>query len=111
MREHFGKDDEGNERVTLEIRDGNPPIISRINAFNQKVKTNKGIIEIFIDPKCKKLLYNIDYLKFKQGTSEIDLPTQKEIEQDPDLKYLGHPFDAASYLVEYYWAIKNRKGK
>jgi hypothetical protein len=82
-----------------------------INAFNQKVKTNKGIIEIFIDPKCKKLLYNIDYLKFKQGTSEIDLPTQKEIEQDPDLKYLGHPFDAASYLVEYYWAIKNRKGK
>lgn len=111
LREHFGKDDEGNERVTLEIRDGNPPIISRINAFNQKVKTNKGIIEIFVDPKCKKLLYNIDYLKFKQGTSEIDLPTQKEIEQDPDLKYLGHPFDAASYLVEYYWAIKNRKGK
>lgn len=106
LREHFGAD-----RVKLEIRDFNPPIISRINAFNQRVKTNKGIIDIYIDPKCEKLLYNIDNLKFKQGTSEIDLPTQKEIEQNPELKYLGHPFDAASYLVEYYWAIKNTKGK
>lgn len=106
LREHFG-----NDRVKLEIRDFNPPIINRINAFNQKVKTNKGIINIYIDPKCKKLIYNIENLKFQQGTSKIDLPTAKEIEQDPELKYLGHPFDAASYLVEFYWAVKDTKGK
>jgi len=106
LREHFG-----NDRVKLAIRDFNPPIISRINAFNQRVKTNKGIIDIYIDPKCEKLLYNIENLKFKQGTSEIDLPTHKEIEQNPELKYLGHPFDAASYLIEYYWAILDTKGK
>lgn len=104
LRKHFG-----NERVKLEIRDFNPPIISRINAFNERVKTRKGIINIYVDPKCKKLIYNIDNLKFKEGSSKIALPTLKEIERNGDLKYLGHPFDAASYLVEYYWAIKDTK--
>ena len=100
LRKHFGPD-----RVKLEIRDFNPPIINRINAFNQKVKTNKGIYNIYIDPKCKKLIYNIDYLKFKAGSSKISIPTFAEILKDNDKKFLSHPFDAASYLVEYYWPI------
>ena len=104
LRKHFG-----NERVMLEIRDFNPPIMNRINAFNERVKTRNGIINIYVDPKCEKLIYNIDNLKFKEGSSKIAIPTFKEIERESDLKYLGHPFDAASYLVEYYWAIKNTK--
>ena len=106
LREHFG-----NDRVELHIRDFNPPIISRINAFNQRVKTNKGIYNIYIDPKCEKLIYNINNLKFKAGTSKIDLPTTKEIERDKDKKFLGHPFDAASYLVEFYWAVVETQAK
>lgn len=106
LYEHFGR-----ERVEIAIRDFNPPIINRINAFNQRVKTNKGIYNIYVDPKCKKLIYNIDFLKFKAGTSKIATPTLAEILKDNDLKYLGHPFDAASYLVEYYWAIINTEAK
>ena len=106
LRKHFG-----NDRVELAIRDFNPPIINRINAFNQRVKTNKGIFNIYVDPKCKKLIYNIDYLKFKAGSSKIATPTLAEILRDNDLKYLGHPFDAASYLVEYYWAITDTEAK
>lgn len=106
LYKHFGKD-----RVKLEIRDFNPPIINRINAFNQRVKTNKGIYNVYVDPKCQKLIYNIDYLKFKAGTSKIATPTLAEILRDNDLKYLGHPFDAASYLVEYYWAIIDTEAK
>ncbi len=103
LREYFT----GEDRVKLEIRDFNPSIISRINAFNERIKTRKGIVNIYIDPKCKKLIYNIDNLKFKEGSNKIDLPTLKEIEKNSELKYLGHPFDAASYLVEYYWPIKD----
>ena len=106
LRKHFG-----NDRVELAIRDFNPPIINRINAFNQRVKTNKGIFNVYVDPKCKKLIYNIDYLKFKAGSSKIATPTLAEILRDNDLKYLGHPFDAASYLVEYYWAITDTEAK
>lgn len=101
LRSHFGED-----RVILHIRDFNPPILSRVNAFNQKVKTNKGIIEIYFDPKCQRCIYNMENLKFKEGTSQIDTPTLKEIQRDPDKKYLSHPFDAVSYLIEYYWAVK-----
>lgn len=106
LREHFG-----NDRVELAIRDFNPPVINRINAFNQRVKTNKGIYNIYIDPKCKKLIYNIDYLKFKAGTSKVEVPTLAEILKDNDKKFLGHPFDAASYLVEYYWAVVETQAK
>lgn len=104
LRAHFGED-----KVKLHIRDFNPPIISRINAFNQRIKSNKGVIGVYVSPKCEKLLYNIENLKFKEGTSEIDLPTHKDIQRNPELKYLGHPYDAASYLVEFYWAITNKR--
>lgn len=100
LRSHFGDD-----KVELEIRDGNPSKISRINAFNERVKSNSGIINIYVDPKCEKLLYNIKYLKFKEGTSDIDEPTAKAIQRDSQKKFLCHIFDAASYLVEFYWPI------
>lgn len=106
LREHFG-----NDRVELAIRDFNPPVINRINAFNQRVKTNKGICNIYVDPKCKKLIYNIDNLKFKAGSSKVEVPTLAEILKDNEKKYLGHPFDAASYLVEYYWAVVETQAK
>jgi hypothetical protein len=44
-------------------------------------------------------------LAYKEGTSIIDLPTPAKIESNPDLKYVGHIFDAISYPVEYYWQI------
>ena len=90
------------EKIKLHIRDFNPPIRSRIAAFNEKIKNRKGIIGIYIDPKCKRLIYNCENLKYIEGTSKIAVPTTSEIARDPELKYLVHPFDSASYLVEYY---------
>lgn len=51
-------------------------------------------------------IYNIYNLKYKEGTSRIDLPTYQQIKQSKDKKFLMHPLDAASYLVDYYWPIK-----
>jgi hypothetical protein len=61
---------------------------------------------LFVDPKCEKLLYNIYNLKYKVGTDIVDVPTYTQIKTDNNLKFLEHPFDAASYLVEYYYPIK-----
>ena len=88
------------------LRNFNPPILSRIQAFNAKVKNCNGESHLFIDKKCKWLLYNMYNLAFKEGTSIVDVPTQKQIQNDHDLKFLEHPFDAASYLVEYYFPVK-----
>lgn len=87
------------------LRGFNPPILSRIQAFNARVRNVNGECHLFIDEKCKWLLHNIYNLSFKEGTSIIDVPTAKQIKNDRDMKFLEHPFDAASYLVEYYFPV------
>ena len=95
----------GFRAVDIEIRGFNPPIKNRISAFNCMVKNQKGLRRLFIDPKCKKLLYNIENLKYREGSSILDLPAYTSIRQNPETKFLGHHFDAASYLVEYYFPV------
>ena len=91
--------------VDICIKAFNPPIKNRIMAFNAKVKSADGEICLFVDKKCEKLLYNIYNLRYKEGSSRIDIPTYSQIKQSKELKFLSHPFDAASYLVDFYWPI------
>lgn len=89
------------------LRPYNPPILSRIQAFNARVKNSVGEVHLFVDERrCKQLLYNIYNLSFKEGSSIINLPTFSQIKNNRDFKFLEHPFDAASYLTEFYWKIK-----
>ena len=72
--------------------------------FNSRVKDSKGERHLFIDSeKCKWILYNIENLSFKEGTRVVDVPTHTQIKSNREFKFLEHPFDAVSYLVEYYW--------
>ncbi len=91
--------------VEIKIKAFNPPIKNRIAAFNAKVRNANGDIGLYVSPKCEKLLYNIYNLKYVEGSSRIDIPTYSQIKQVRELKFLSHPFDAASYLVDFYWAI------
>ena len=91
--------------VEIKIKAFNPPIKNRIMAFNSKVRAANGEVCLFVDKKCEKLLYNIYNLRYKEGTSRIDLPTYQQIKQSKELKFLSHPMDAASYLVDFYWPI------
>lgn len=90
----------------FKLKNFNPPILNRIQAFNAKVCNSCGDRNLFIDNRCKKLLYNIYNLSFKEGSSIVNIPSLKQIANEHDLKFLEHPFDAASYLVEYYFPIK-----
>lgn len=95
------------KQIKFHLRDYNPPILNRIAAFNAKVKNTLNERHLFIDERrCKRLLYNIYNLSFKEGTSIVDVPSFSRIKNNKDSKFLGHPFDAASYLTEYYWRIK-----
>ena len=64
-----------------------------------------GTRRIFVDPKCKWFLYNIENLKYRVGSDIVDVPTYSAIKQEPELKFLEHIFDAGSYLVEYYFQL------
>ena len=91
--------------VEIQIKAFNPPIKNRIMAFNSIVRSASGEVCLFVDKKCEKLLYNIYNLKYKEGSSKIDIPTYQQIKQSKELKFLSHPMDAASYLVDFYWPI------
>ena len=93
--------------IDFKIRPYNPPVLRRIQAFNARICNANGERHIFIDTdRCKWLMHNIYNLAFKEGTSIVDVPTAKQIKNDREAKFLEHIFDAASYLVEYFFPIK-----
>jgi PBSX family phage terminase large subunit len=94
------------KQVKFHLRDYNPPILNRIASFNARVRNTKGERHLFVDERCKYFLKNIYNLKFKEGTSIIDAPTIHTLKKDRDKKFMGHIFDAGSYLTEYYWRIR-----
>lgn len=94
------------KKIKFHLRSFNPPIKNRIAAFNAMVKNHNGERKIFVDKRCEKLLYNIHNLKYKAGSDIVDVPTYAQIKNENSLKFLEHPFDAASYLIDYYFPIK-----
>lgn len=99
LRKHFKQD------IKVEIRPFNPPVKSRVAAFNRLVCDADNSRRLIVDPKCQQFLYNIHNLKYKKGTSLIDIPSHAQIKNDNKMKFLSHPFDAGSYLVEYYFPV------
>ena len=93
-------------KVDLRVMHKNPPIEWRLSCWNNMIKGPDGKHHIFIHPQCKYLLYNIENLEVKAGTSKPKLPSANAIQKDNNKKYLGHPIDAASYLVCMYYPIK-----
>ena len=94
-------------KPVFKLRQFNPAIMKRIQAFNARIRNAKGECHIFIDKRrCKWIMHNMYNLSFKEGTSIVKVPTEKEIKNDRDAKFLEHPFDAISYLVEFYYPIK-----
>lgn len=91
--------------IRFHLKQFNPPIKTRIAEFNAMVKDYNGNRRLFVDKRCKRLLYNIYNLKYKVGTDIVDVPSYAQIKNERDLKFLEHPFDAASYLVDYYFPI------
>lgn len=102
LEKHFKR------HIKIDIKGHNPPIIERIQTFNEMVLNGTGQRNIIVSPKCEKLLYNIDNLKFKPGTSQIDSPSFSQLKNDKQTKFLGHIFDAASYLIDFYFPIRKR---
>lgn len=106
LKRHFK-----NQNIKFCLRPYNPPIKNRISAFNAMVCNHEKKRKLLVHPRCEKLLYNIHNLKYKVGTSIVDVPSYAQIRNENNLKFLEHPFDAASYLIEYFFPIKIEKVK
>ena len=70
------------------------PVRDRINAFNARLCSADGIINLYISPSAKYTIESLDKFTFKEGTQ---VP-------DKDSGY-DHMFDAASYCIAYLFPL------
>ena len=71
------------------------PVRDRVNATNSRFCNALGVRNLFIDPKCKKLIECLERQSYKEGTSQPD--------KDNGFDHLN---DALSYMVSYLFPIK-----
>ena len=94
-------------RIDVPLANGSR--FSRYQAWNDMILDPiTGERRILIAPKCEKLIYNLEELKLVPGSADFHVPTATQIGSDDAdmLKFLGHPFDSASYMANYYFPVE-----
>lgn len=99
------------KRYTIRTPKSNSIKLERFSAWNKMVfdpesKERRIIID---KERCQRLNYNCLELQLIAGSSDYYEPSVNMIQKYPDMKFLGHPFDAASYLVDYMFHISKEK--
>jgi hypothetical protein len=98
---------EGFTNVDIRVLNKNPDIGWRVNCWNAMVYGADKKPHVFIHPRCKYLLYNIDNLEMEEGGDRPKKISSGKLRSDEKAKYLGHPFDAVSYPICLYYPIKD----
>lgn len=77
---------------------GNPPVKTRVNTMNARLKAADGTVTLFYNPRtCKYLDRDFDRVAWKEGTSELDQVKDKS---------LTHASDSVGYPVVQYAPIE-----
>ena len=93
-------------RFIFKVLKSNPFIKDRLAVLRGFIYNAKRERRLFVDSRCKKLLYNFDECKNQLSNGGLHIPTDREIEADDDKRYLIHPIDAISYPM--YFLTKQR---
>jgi Terminase large subunit, T4likevirus-type, N-terminal len=88
-------------QASFHYKSSNPGVKNRVAAVNSLLKSTSGEIRLFIDPKCKHLIKDLEQVAWKPGTALI------EKDKNPDLTHIS---DALGYLVETEAGIRTEGG-
>ena len=97
--------------VTLRVQKSNPLIKERLAVLRGLIKNAKGERHLKVSSSCKWLLYNFDECKNQLSNGGLKLPTDNEIQQDDDKRYLIHPIDAISYPMYFLHSFRSTCGE
>ena len=88
----------------LKVPNSNPPVRDRIELVNSRLRSADGEVHLRIDPRCERLIEDLEAVSYRSGTSEIDKTKDKQ---------LTHLSDALGYLLwEEFRSIQpNANGK
>lgn len=84
-----------NAGFTVKARNFHTPVRDRVNAVNARLRNAAGLVNLFIDPKCKHTIDSIQRLTYKEGTNQIDKDSG-----------LDHQSDALGYMIDFLFPIK-----
>ena len=80
---------------TLHYPGDNPGLEDRFSATNARLCNAEGLRRLFVDPKCKRLIEDLETRSYKSGTRE-----------PADGKDQGHASDAMDYIVYRIWPMR-----
>jgi len=103
IREFFRRAPE--YQVSYHVPLANPAVRDRVNAVNAKLKNASGQIGLLVDPRCKRLVKDLEQVAWKADsngnmTGDIDKSNSE----------LTHISDALGYLVEAEYGLKQSGG-
>lgn len=96
---------------TLRVQKANPLIKDRLAVLRGLIKNAKGNIKLFVDSSCKWLIYNFEECKNQLSNGGLKIPTDKEIQNDDNKRYIPHPIDAISYPMHYLNSLRAIAGE
>jgi hypothetical protein len=99
------------KRFKFEVQKANGSRQKRFSSWNNGILDISGNRNIIISPACEKLIYNMEELTIIPGTYDFHEPTFTQIAKNPILRFLGHPFDAASYLYNKLFPFEHAYDK
>ena len=79
---------------TLHYTTSNPPVADRFAATNARICSGDEQRHVFVDPKCKNLIRDLETRTYKPGTREA-----------ADVGDQGHPTDALGYYLHKKWPL------
>ena len=108
MLSHFS---ERGYDCTLRVQKNNPFIKDRLAVLRGLIKNAKGDIKLYVDSTCKWLIYNFEECKNQLSNGGLKLPTDAEIQNDDNKRYLIHPIDAISYPMHFLSSLRAIAGE
>ena len=91
-------------RLVVDVPAANPPVRARINSVNARLRAVDGTIRTRIDPRCKRLVRDMEGVQYKKGSSDLDKAGA------PDLSHISDAFGYMIHrrhpLVESRWEVQ-----
>lgn len=86
----------GLSRVVMKVGRRNPPVRDRVALVNAWLRNAAGEVRLYIHPRCKELIRDLEEVVYKEGTSLIDKSSVRE---------RTHLSDALGYLIcQEFWS-------
>jgi len=81
---------------SLHFDRSNPPVVDRFQETNSRLQSADGERHVFISPKCKNLIRDLESRCYRDGTREAN-------DSDPDS---GHMTDSLGYAIHKLWPLR-----